>query len=334
MDNMGNELQVVNSEQLPPVILTPQQQVDKASEMAKVLQTVVKQADLARNFGGKKNHLEYEAWQTIAQFFDCTPVTEWTKPIKDKDSIIGWEARVAVHNGEGRIIATAENMCMRDEPNWKSKPNYALRSMAQTRAAGKALRSVFAFVAVLAGYSATPSEEMDSSFKKQNHNGGNKNYKNKKSLTGEMTTKQKNAIVNIAKKSRGLSPTETEEVVQWYAKSKGIKNADKQAASELIGDFGQIYDDFLKKKASPAPKQTKRNQQTSKPEESDSSEQMINATQKAKLYHLGVQAELTDKDVDGLCEWYAEGKPFSKAKAQELIDNFDNSLDMFQEQAA
>jgi hypothetical protein len=49
---------------------------------------------------------------------------------------------------------------MRDEKNWRDKPLYALRSMAQTRTAGKAIRSVFAWVAVLAGYSATPADEM------------------------------------------------------------------------------------------------------------------------------------------------------------------------------
>lgn len=140
--------------------MTPEQQVEKASEMAKVLQKVVKQANLAKKLGGQKEHLEYEAWQTIGQFFNCTPVTEWTRPLKDGDKIVGWEARVNVVNAEGRVIASAESMCMRDERNWKDKPLYALRSMAQTRTAGKAIRSVFAWVAVLAGYSATPAEEM------------------------------------------------------------------------------------------------------------------------------------------------------------------------------
>jgi hypothetical protein len=140
--------------------MTPEQQVEKASEMAKVLQKVVKQANLAKKLGGQKEHLEYEAWQTIGQFFNCTPVTEWTRPLKDGDKIMGWEARVNVVNAEGRIIASAESMCMRDEKNWRDKPLYALRSMAQTRTAGKAIRSVFAWVAVLAGYSATPAEEM------------------------------------------------------------------------------------------------------------------------------------------------------------------------------
>ena len=240
-------------EDMTPV-LSPAEQVNKASEMAKVLQKVVNQAGLARNFGGKKDHLEFEAWQTIAQFFNCSPVTEWTRPMTDDGKIIGWESRVIVVNSEGRTIAAAESMCMRDEPNWKNKPNYALRSMSQTRAAGKALRSNFAFVAVLAGYSATPSEEMDSSFNKNNYkknrspNGGKKQYDNNKPLAGEVTDKQKNAIYNIAKKNHGLPSEQTDHVIEWYAKSKDQEKPDRQTASELITGFDKIFDDFLEAK--------------------------------------------------------------------------------------
>lgn len=129
--------------------------------MARLLKEVVSKAGLSKRLGGRKEHLEYEAWATIARWFNCTPITEWTKPIKDGEKIIGWEARVNVVNEHGRIIGTSEGMCMSDEQNWRGKPTYALRSMSQTRTAGKALRSLFAHIAVLAGYAATPAEEMD-----------------------------------------------------------------------------------------------------------------------------------------------------------------------------
>jgi len=158
------ETGLVKSDVLQPIAISPEAQVQKASEMARVLQRVVKEAKLARKFGGEKEHLQFEAWQTIGQFFNCTPITEWTKPIMEEGKIIGWESRVNVVNTEGRVIGCAESMCMRDEANWRNKPNYALRSMSQTRAGGKALRSIFAWVAVLAGYSGTPAEEMDESF--------------------------------------------------------------------------------------------------------------------------------------------------------------------------
>jgi hypothetical protein len=57
-------------------------------------------------------------------------------------------------------ISAAEAMCLNDEPNWKTKPLFQLRSMAQTRSCAKALRNVLAWVVVLAGYRATPAEEI------------------------------------------------------------------------------------------------------------------------------------------------------------------------------
>lgn len=143
------------------VPVSPQEQINQASDMARLLKEVVSKAGLARKLGGRKEHLEFEAWQTIARWHHCTPSTEWTRPIKDGDRIIGWEARVNVLDDQGRIIGSSEGMCMADEQNWRGKPSYALRSMAQTRTAGKALRSLFAHIAVLAGYSPTPAEEMD-----------------------------------------------------------------------------------------------------------------------------------------------------------------------------
>jgi hypothetical protein len=143
------------------VPVSPQEQINQASDMARLLKEVVSKAGLARKLGGRKEHLEYEAWATIARWFHCTPSTEWTRPIKQDDKIIGWEARVNILDETGRVIGSSEGMCMSDEANWRNKPTYALRSMAQTRTAGKALRSLFAHIAVLAGYSPTPADEMD-----------------------------------------------------------------------------------------------------------------------------------------------------------------------------
>jgi hypothetical protein len=157
-DEMSNLPVLKESVSLPT---TPKEQMVQASEMAKMLQDLVKQAGLSRKLGGRKEHLEFEAWQTIARWFHCTVSTEWSKPIKEGDKIIGWEARVNVLDADGKVIGSSEGMCMSDEQNWRGKPSYALRSMAQTRTAGKALRSLFAHIAVLAGYSPTPAEEMD-----------------------------------------------------------------------------------------------------------------------------------------------------------------------------
>ena len=66
------------------------------------------------------------------------------RAVKD-DHEVGW--------GEGR--------CTRSEGNWATRDDYQLSSMAQTRAQSKALRQPLGFVVSLAGYSATPAEEVN-----------------------------------------------------------------------------------------------------------------------------------------------------------------------------
>ena len=236
-------------EDITPAKLSPQEQVDKASEMARVLQDVVNQANLSKDFGGQKDHLEYEAWQTIGQFFNCTPVTEWTKPISEGDKIVGWESRVKVVNVEGRIIAAAESMCMRDEPNWKTKPNYALRSMSQTRAAGKALRSVFAFVAVLAGYSATPSEEMMDTF-----NSSRKKSESKPDKTDTKPTAKQVKMIFAKGQEHNLSKEETTQIVEWFRSGDKLTKKEASALIErMVEDFDTLLDDFMEGQANEDP---------------------------------------------------------------------------------
>jgi hypothetical protein len=243
---MSETALIERHEDFAPAPLSPQEQVDKASEMAKVLQDVVNQADLAKSFGGKKKHLEFEAWQTIGQFFNCTPVTEWTRPIKEGENIIGWESRVKVVNADGRTIAAAESMCMRDEKNWKSKPNYALRSMAQTRAGGKALRSVFAFVAVLAGYSATPSEEMIDSFNKSKE-------KPKPKVDAKPTAKQVKMIFGKGEE-HSLSQEETTQIVEWWRKGDKLTKAEaSELIDRMVDDFDKLLDEFMLARESQEP---------------------------------------------------------------------------------
>ena len=127
---------------------------------AAVLKDIVKQADLIKNINGN-DYMMFEGWQTVGKFFKTNAGIEWTKPIKeDNGEIEGFEARAYVQDEDGKIISTAESYCGRDEPNWKSRPIFAIRSMAQTRACAKALRQVYSWVVVLAGYKPTPADEM------------------------------------------------------------------------------------------------------------------------------------------------------------------------------
>lgn len=139
----------------------PKAQLEYATKAANALMGVVKKKPHPIIINNKQ-YLEFGDWQVLARFYGATVEIEWTHPIYEKEGsekIIGYEARALVKR-QGEIISSAEGMCMRDEKRWSGADEYAVRSMAQTRTAAKALRNAFGWVAELAGYSATPAEEM------------------------------------------------------------------------------------------------------------------------------------------------------------------------------
>lgn len=142
-----------------PLVLEgdPEAQLAYAQKAANALMKVVK----PKNIGGK-DYLMFGAWQTLGRFFGATVGIEWAEPIKtDKGLLLGYDARAVVYQN-GAIISSAEASCMKTEKRWGTADEYAVKSMAQTRASAKALRNAFGWVAELAGYQSTPAEEMDS----------------------------------------------------------------------------------------------------------------------------------------------------------------------------
>src|SRR5205085_12340926 len=138
----------------------PEKQLEFAMKAANALMKAVNHKPKKVMIRGEQ-YLEYGDWQTLARFFGATAAIEWTKPIHDEaKELVGYEARATVlHNG--LMISSAEAMCMRVERNWRDRDEFMLRSMAQTRAAAKALRNAYGWVAELAGMKSTPAEEMD-----------------------------------------------------------------------------------------------------------------------------------------------------------------------------
>lgn len=137
----------------------PSEVISRAQEMARALMDVVERQKLYQEIAGRK-YLQVEAWQLLATFCNLSPVITETKYVELGEAR-GWEARCEVLNRNGQVVAAGEAMCMSDEPNWAGKPLFQLRSMAQTRAIGKALRTKLSFIVVLAGYEPTPAEEVE-----------------------------------------------------------------------------------------------------------------------------------------------------------------------------
>ena len=98
---------------------------------------------------------------------------------------MGWYSRISTPASSSapqlareRSRTAAESMCSRDEGHWKDSDEYAIRSMAQTRATSRALASVLRLVVSLAGFSGTPAEEMGG----RGYSGGGEKAASKKQI--------------------------------------------------------------------------------------------------------------------------------------------------------
>jgi hypothetical protein len=130
--------------------------IEEAARVADVLKDLLRKQSLTKRIQGRE-HVLVEGWTTLGSMLGVVPIVEWARQTDD-----GWEARVVAKTLDGRVVGAAEASCTRSEQTWKSRDDYALRSMAQTRATSKALRGPLGFIVTLAGYEATPSEEMPS----------------------------------------------------------------------------------------------------------------------------------------------------------------------------
>jgi len=132
----------------------PTEQLAHAMVIARALSDVIDQQQLYKNISGKK-HVLVEGWELLGSLLGVFPVVEWTRQVEN-----GWEARVVAKTLDGSEVGSAEMMCTRAENRWRTADDYAIRSMAQTRAISKALRGPLGFVMKLAGYEPTPEGEI------------------------------------------------------------------------------------------------------------------------------------------------------------------------------
>jgi len=133
---------------------SPDEIITKVAETAHALANVIAKQKLSVSISGRK-YVRVEGWTLLGTLCGVFPVLEWTRRLEN-----GWEARVEARTLSGATVGAAEAMCLRSERSWATRDDYALRSMAQTRATSKALRQPLGFVVSMAGFDATPYEEM------------------------------------------------------------------------------------------------------------------------------------------------------------------------------
>ena len=106
-----------------------------------------------------KDYPTVQWWTTVGASLGMFPYEVWSKKIVDEQGNMAYESFVEVRR-HGLAITSASAICSTSETTWGKRDEYAVKSMATTRATAKAYRLGLSFLAVLAGLEATPAEEM------------------------------------------------------------------------------------------------------------------------------------------------------------------------------
>jgi hypothetical protein len=108
-----------------------------------------------------KEFVNVEGWQYAGSRLGILPVVEELTNLSDEHEI-KYKAQVKLLNlRTEQVVGSGFAICSNKENGKKYYQEFAIASMAQTRAIGKAYRNILAWIIRAAGYEPTPAEEMD-----------------------------------------------------------------------------------------------------------------------------------------------------------------------------
>ncbi len=131
-------------------------------DFAGILKAVIVEQGLYTNIKGK-NYVHVEAWQFAGAAMGVIAIVKSTERIPTTIAKeYNYRAEVELRRLENdQLVGSGIAFCSNAEYSKKSFDEYAVASMAQTRATSKAYRIAFGWLMKMAGYEATPHEEMD-----------------------------------------------------------------------------------------------------------------------------------------------------------------------------
>ena len=124
------------------------------------LKELIVQNKLFTNIKGK-NYVNVEGWQIAGAFTGTYPIVEKVEQLPTPSGEYKYRAEVSLRNEQDNIVGYGVALCSNKEKGKKDFDEYAVASMAQTRAVGKAYRMKIGWLLKVAGYETTPAEEMD-----------------------------------------------------------------------------------------------------------------------------------------------------------------------------
>jgi len=134
-------------------------------QLASVLTKVIKDKKLYTNIRGKA-YVNVEGWQFAGGQLGIIPIIEDVVDLSNRENgVLKYQATVKLVNFKNQqTMGKGIAICSNEESMKRKFDEYAICSMAQTRAVGKAYRLLIGWLMKSAGYEATPLEEMEGVF--------------------------------------------------------------------------------------------------------------------------------------------------------------------------
>jgi len=186
-----------------------QEVIINACSIASTLSNIIRQQRLITSIKGKE-YVNVEGWTTLGAMLGVIPREVSTTEEEGIYTSIVELVRIS----DGAVIGRASAECGEEEP-WASRPRYARRSMAQTRATAKACRLAFSWIMKLAGYEPTPAEEMPPEHDQES--------------TEAIISKYRHKALEAKIRDFGL---DRERVKAWIFKAWGVKHINQVPAEK------------------------------------------------------------------------------------------------------
>ena len=133
---------------------------DETLHLATDLAKFIKENKLTTTVQGKE-FVNVEGWQYAGSRLGIVPIVDHVINVSN-DQEIKYQAKVTLFDmRSGHTVGAGFAICSSKEQGKKFYQEFAIMSMAQTRAIGKAYRNILAWIIRAAGYEPTPAEEME-----------------------------------------------------------------------------------------------------------------------------------------------------------------------------
>lgn len=133
---------------------------DETLTLAKDLANFIKENKLTTSVQGKE-FVNVEGWQYAGSRLGIVPIVDHVINMSTEGEI-KYQAKVTLFDLRSQhTVGAGFAICSNKEQGKKFYQEFAIASMAQTRAIGKAYRNILAWIIRAAGYEPTPAEEME-----------------------------------------------------------------------------------------------------------------------------------------------------------------------------